>query len=137
MGDPLLHRNQAGRLIAGAGRGCSCIYRLGLRNLWLFGPVIRPLLSSNDAIGPMLRTTTAATLFHAGVKDNVLPSVARATVNFRIFPGDTIDSVVAHVREVVDDDRIALTPSEKRREPPRRSSRWVLPPDATIPGRAR
>jgi carboxypeptidase PM20D1 len=65
----------------------------------------------------MFRTTTAATIFHAGVKDNVLPSLAAATVNFRIFPGDTIASVVEHVREVVDDARIRITPTAaKQRE---------------------
>ena len=65
----------------------------------------------------MLRTTTAATIFRAGVKENVLPNKATAIVNFRIFPGDSIDAVVAHVRRVVDDDRVVLTPSEKQREP--------------------
>jgi carboxypeptidase PM20D1 len=46
----------------------------------------------------MLRTTTALTVASAGNKDNVLPGVAEAVVNFRLLPGDTVDAVVAHVR---------------------------------------
>lgn len=91
--------------------------RLVVSNLWLLEPVVERVLVAVPTIAPMLRTTTAATIFHAGVKDNVLPNRARAVVNFRIFPGETVADVVEHVREVVDDPRIALTPSRKQREP--------------------
>lgn len=91
-------------------------YRLVTQNLWLFGPLLEPALSRVQLVAPMLRTTTAATIIEGGVKDNVLPNEARAVVNFRILPGDTIDGVVEHVRRVVDDDRIRLTLSAKRRE---------------------
>ena len=56
----------------------------------------------------MVRTTTAATIFQAGTKDNVLPSQARAAVNFRILPGDNVDAVLGHVRRVVDDGRVQV-----------------------------
>jgi carboxypeptidase PM20D1 len=90
-------------------------YRLVTQNLWLFGPLLEPVLARAQPISPMLRTTTAATIFQAGVKDNVLPDKARAVVNFRIYPGDTIEGVVEHVRRVVDDERIQLTPTTKQR----------------------
>jgi carboxypeptidase PM20D1 len=90
--------------------------RFLVANLWLLQPAVERVLQGVPTISPMLRTTTAATIFQAGVKDNVLPNKARAVVNFRVFPGDTIDDVVEHVRRVVDDERIVLTPSEKRRE---------------------
>jgi carboxypeptidase PM20D1 len=35
------------------------------------------------------------------VKENVLPPTASAIVNFRLVPGDTVQGVVDHVREVV------------------------------------
>lgn len=38
----------------------------------------------------MVRKTTAPTIFQAGTKDNVLPRYARAAVNFRILPGDSV-----------------------------------------------
>lgn len=75
-------------------------------NLWLTRPVVVRALEQNVATNAMVRTTTAVTMLDAGTKDNVLPSYARAVVNFRILPGDNISAVVDHVREVVDDDRV-------------------------------
>lgn len=75
--------------------------RLVLANLWLFGPVAESQFASEPAGNARIRTTTAATVFQGGIKENVLPSRARAVVNFRILPGDTIEGVLAHVRATV------------------------------------
>ena len=56
----------------------------------------------------MLHTTTALTMFNAGIKDNVLPPSATAVVNFRTMPGDTPEVVIEHVRNAIDDDRISI-----------------------------
>jgi carboxypeptidase PM20D1 len=77
-------------------------------NLWLFGPLMERVLSGRPALDAMLRTTTAVTMVSGGVKENVLPSLATATVNFRILPGDSIAGVVEHVRRTIDDPRITL-----------------------------
>jgi carboxypeptidase PM20D1 len=42
------------------------------------------------------------------VKENVMPEFARATVNFRILPGDTPEDVLAHVEAVIDDSEIEV-----------------------------
>jgi carboxypeptidase PM20D1 len=47
-------------------------------------------------------------MFQAGTKDNVLPTHARAVINFRILPGDSIRTVTKHVSRVVDDDRVEI-----------------------------
>ncbi|MBW2725376.1 MAG: M20/M25/M40 family metallo-hydrolase [Deltaproteobacteria bacterium] len=65
----------------------------------------------------MQRTTTAATIFNGGVKPNVLPSRVKATVNFRILPGDTVDSVYEHVKRTIDDERVQLTIAKESRNP--------------------
>jgi carboxypeptidase PM20D1 len=39
-----------------------------------------------------------------------MPSRATAIVNFRILPGDTIASVIEHIRKVVDDPRVKMQP---------------------------
>ena len=84
--------------------------RLVLANLWLFGPVAKGQFASDPAGNARIRTTTAATIFQGGVKENVLPHRARAVVNFRILPGDTIAGVLRHVRETVGPGiRIAAT----------------------------
>ena len=61
----------------------------------------------------MLRTTTAPTIFQAGAKDNVLPSTARAMVNFRILSGDSTVGVIEHLRRTIDDSRIQVRPVEE------------------------
>lgn len=82
--------------------------RVVLSNLWISTPLVAALFEASPASDATLRTTTAPTLFRAGVKDNVLPQQAEAVVNFRIRPGDSIAGVLAHVREVVDDARIGI-----------------------------
>ncbi len=83
--------------------------RLVLANRWLFGPVLKQQLLSVPATAATLRTTTAVTMLASGVKDNVLPNTAWAAVNFRIRPGETRESVLARVREVVADPRVTVT----------------------------
>jgi len=75
--------------------------RLPLANLWLFGPAVKRQLSGEPASDARLRTTTAATMIRGGVKENVLPSEAKAWVNFRILPGDSVAAVLEHVRATV------------------------------------
>ncbi|HEV2864046.1 MAG TPA: M20 family peptidase [Pyrinomonadaceae bacterium] len=83
--------------------------RLVMANLWLFGPLVERKLAESPGTNAGVRTTTAATLIGGGVKENVLPSSARAVVNFRILPGDSIDGVVAHAREAVADPRVKIS----------------------------
>jgi carboxypeptidase PM20D1 len=92
-------------------------HRVALANLWLTRPLVERVLGSDPAVDAALRTTTAVTLFHAGEKDNVLPSSASAMVNFRIRPGDTSEDVLAHARRVIADDAVEIRFSEKQREP--------------------
>lgn len=75
--------------------------RLPLANLWLFEPLVMKQFSGEPSSDARLRTTTAATMIRGGVKENVLPSEAKAWVNFRILPGDSVESVLEHVRGTV------------------------------------
>lgn len=72
--------------------------RVALSNLWLFGPLVQAQLEKGASTNAMLRTTTALTVVNAGIQDNVIPGEAQATVNFRILPGDTRQTVLQHVR---------------------------------------
>ena len=73
--------------------------RMFLSNLWLFGPLAERQFAAEPAANARIRTSTAATIIQGGTKENVLPQEARAVVNFRILPGDTIEDVMRHVRE--------------------------------------
>lgn len=96
--------------------------RLALSNLWLTRPLIERELSKGTATNAMLRTTTAMTMLSAGVKENVLPGRAEGVVNFRILPGDTIDSVQEQVRRIVADPGIEITKHGEGFEPSRLST---------------
>ena len=55
-----------------------------------------------------IRTTTAPTIIEAGIKENVIPTSARAVINFRIIPGEVREDVIAHVNKVINDDRVIV-----------------------------
>jgi carboxypeptidase PM20D1 len=94
--------------------------RVVLANRWLFGPALRVGFSRVPPLDAMQRTTTAVTIFQAGVKANVLPIRARAIANFRIHPRDSVETVTAHVRRTLDDERVRLHVGV--RTPPRNPS---------------
>ena len=79
----------------------SGVNRVLLSNLWLFRPLVQRELQKSASTNATLRTTAALTIFNAGNKDNVLPGQADAVVNFRLFPGDTTDKVIAHTQQVM------------------------------------
>jgi carboxypeptidase PM20D1 len=89
--------------------------RMMLANLWLTGPIVSHLLEGDPETAAMLHTTIAPTMVSGGVKDNVLPPQATATINFRLHQRDTIESVIAHVRKAINDPRVdvrALTETQ-------------------------
>lgn len=91
--------------------------RMAVRNRWLLGSVLIRQLSKTPSGNALVRTTTAETMFNAGVKDNVLPTAATATINFRILPGDSVAHVLDHVRTVIADPRVVITPGATQNEP--------------------
>jgi len=91
--------------------------KMALANLWLFEPFVKRELEKSPLTVAMIRTTQAATIFQAGIKENVLPNNARAVVNFRLLPGDTIASVVERVRKIIDDPRVTVALLPVQMEP--------------------
>lgn len=70
-------------------------------------------LSENPHFNGVMRTTCVATVFTAGHAENALPQTAHATVNCRILPSSTVQSVQAELRNAVDDPAIAILPLGK------------------------
>jgi acetylornithine deacetylase/succinyl-diaminopimelate desuccinylase-like protein len=54
----------------------------------------------------MMRDTIAPTMLQAGVRPNVIPSDARANLNVRLLPGDSINDVIADMKKLVNDPQI-------------------------------
>lgn len=97
--------------------------RIALANTFVTGPFVKRKLEGSQTLAATIRTTTAPTMFHAGVKDNVVPSKASASINFRVLPGDTTEDVVVHVRRAIADDRVTVTAQEATRTEPSPVSR--------------
>ena len=79
-------------------------------------------MGENPVTAASLRTTTAPTIFRSGTKSNILPQKAEAYVNFRIHPRDTVESVLARAKQVIDDDRVVVTTDDTGSEPTQQSS---------------
>lgn len=83
-------------------------YKVLFANLWLTEPLLIRVFSADAASNAVVRTTTAPTMIEGGVKNNVLPVQAAATVNFRILPGETVQSVREYVENTIDDERVTV-----------------------------
>jgi acetylornithine deacetylase/succinyl-diaminopimelate desuccinylase-like protein len=65
-----------------------------------------------------LRTTCVATRLDAGHADNALPQRARATINCRVLPGESIDAVHNTLETVIGNDRVSVTPAAPAKPSP-------------------
>jgi acetylornithine deacetylase/succinyl-diaminopimelate desuccinylase-like protein len=67
------------------------------------------LYQANPGHNATVRTTCVATRIDAGHADNALPQRARASVNCRILPGESIEEVQKTMERVVANDKIKIT----------------------------
>jgi carboxypeptidase PM20D1 len=112
------HLNLARLMFTDLGAFLPFAQRLALANLWLFRKAITQKLQSAPTTNALLRTTLAATLIQGGVKDNVLPAEARAVINCRLFPGDSRETILEHIRKVVNDEAVQIDLPEESYWPP-------------------
>jgi carboxypeptidase PM20D1 len=97
-------------LMSYLGSALPFVQRMLFANTWLFGGILKKKLSEAHMLNATIRTTTAPTIFNAGMKDNVLPAKAEAVVNFRILPGDNLREVYEMVLERINDERVKVSP---------------------------
>lgn len=82
-------------------------------NLWILEPLILRVFAGKPSTNATVRTTTALTVFHGGVRENILPKTASAKVNFRILPGDTKEGVLERAKDLIDDERVRIEVPER------------------------
>ncbi|KYG85164.1 hypothetical protein AWW67_15735 [Roseivirga seohaensis] len=83
------------------------VNKMAFANLSIFKPLVLSTYESAGGAGnALIRTTTAPTIFNAGIKENIIPTHARALINFRIIPGETSEDVLNHVNQTIDDSRV-------------------------------
>jgi acetylornithine deacetylase/succinyl-diaminopimelate desuccinylase-like protein len=66
----------------------------------------RVISDTNPLWNSMLRDTIAPTMLSAGVRSNVISSEARAMLNVRLLPGDTVDVLIGELTKLVNDPQI-------------------------------
>ena len=74
-------------------------------------------VTEDPTFNGMLHTTCVATTLDAGHATNALPQRARANVNCRIYPGESVDSVLQVLQKVVDDPEVEASTLETRGPP--------------------
>jgi acetylornithine deacetylase/succinyl-diaminopimelate desuccinylase-like protein len=65
-------------------------------------------LTQSPYLNALLRTTCVATRLEGGHANNALPQTARAIVNCRMLPDDTLQNVQNTLKRVLADDRISV-----------------------------
>ena len=110
--------------------------RMVFANLWLFEPLIVKQLAGKPETNALVRTTMSPTLLRAGVKDNVLPATAEATINFRLAPGESRESLLAYLEEQLPDS-ITVTPLDTFLSDPSPTSEIPSPAFERLAGLAR
>jgi len=65
--------------------------------------------AASPPMNAMMRTTCVATLLEGGHAPNALPQLARANINCRILPEDSVENVLATLKKVVADDQVKVT----------------------------
>lgn len=84
------------------------IEKIVFANRNIFASVLIKEIIKDKGGNATIRTTTAPTIIEAGIKENVIPTSARAVVNFRIIPGEDINSVMEHVKTTINDERVII-----------------------------
>jgi acetylornithine deacetylase/succinyl-diaminopimelate desuccinylase-like protein len=80
----------------------------------------RVIADTNPQWNAMMRDTISPTMLSAGVRPNVIPGEAEATLNVRLLPGDTIDALLADLTKLVNDPlvRFEVQPNNNLATPP-------------------
>jgi acetylornithine deacetylase/succinyl-diaminopimelate desuccinylase-like protein len=66
----------------------------------------RMVSEMNPLWNSMLRDSIAPTMLSAGVRVNVIPAEARANLNIRLLPGNTVDALIADLTKLVNDPQV-------------------------------
>lgn len=86
----------------------SLLNKLAFANNFIFRPIIISVYEKSASGNALIRTTTSPTIFKSGVKENIIPQYATASINFRIAPETSIKSVIEYVENIMNDERIKI-----------------------------
>lgn len=96
------------------GRHMPFYFKIIFANMWLFKGLVKKLFVILSADTRALLTSTFAfTMLNGGNQTNIIPNKVEANINIRISPFDTVDSIIEHIRKVIDDKDIIITPFDE------------------------
>ncbi|MCL2827048.1 MAG: M20/M25/M40 family metallo-hydrolase, partial [Eggerthellaceae bacterium] len=72
--------------------------KLVFGNLWLFRPIVLKFMKGDSETAAMVRTTYALTQLAGSTAHNVIPRQAKATVNVRIDPSETVELAFSRIK---------------------------------------
>ena len=103
-------KGPAAQMFDTLGRYSTPLYRMIFANMWCFGWVIDLLGKlSGGEMNALVRTTVAFTQMEGSAAPNVIPPEAKMVANMRLNPADSVESALAYLREVVNDDAVEIT----------------------------
>jgi carboxypeptidase PM20D1 len=76
------------------------------------------VLAKIPVFDAVLRTGISATMLSGGIRSNVIPTDATATLNVRTLPGESIDAVVKRLKAVVNDPQVEITITSRGEDAP-------------------
>ncbi|MDM7925265.1 MAG: M20/M25/M40 family metallo-hydrolase, partial [bacterium] len=98
-------------------REAAAPYRYVYAGIRLFRPFVLAMLARTPSSDAMIRTTIAPTMLEGSDRENVMPQSVRATVNLRILPGETRESVTARVGKVIGDPGVTVSARGQSSDP--------------------
>jgi carboxypeptidase PM20D1 len=84
------------------------ITKLVFSNRWLFKPLITSQYNKSGQGRALVNNLMTPTILQAGNKENVVPSEARAVLNFRTLPGNSNAEMIASITKIIDDKRVEI-----------------------------
>jgi carboxypeptidase PM20D1 len=91
-----------------SGSSDQFLFKMAINNLWLFKGRIQDNLAATPEGDAMQHTTIVPTILESGVRENVIPTYAKAIVNCRILTGETTKEVQDFISNAIHDDRVKI-----------------------------
>lgn len=87
----------------------EALQRMRDANAWAgSAPSVNKLCQTYPAFAAVTRDTISNTGATSGIKHNVIPADAEATLDCRLLPGESYDDFIKTMRDVIDDDKVEI-----------------------------
>lgn len=90
------------------GPGLGFTTRMALANQWLFKPLLISQFESSNGTYASIHSTIVPTIIESGVKDNIVPAIAKATINCRILPGESSLDVLSFIKKAINNKEVRI-----------------------------